>query len=296
MPLQTNQPFWRYAIFQIFAGLTLLFLILALLTSYLGLFPGSIAVQIALDLSSSTYQSAQIFNAPGTIMDQELQAVKAYIERNQELPKPNQLSVSGFADQVVPITSNFSSDPQQINQAITQVVQPALANQIGGSTNMDLAVEHGLSQLKNQAMKCKQILAITDGQFSLDQSKVDAAKQQNVKLNFLIAGQPVTPEIIYWAKQTGGITLSVSPTSISQLLAGQVFNRINFNPLAPLFLALAWISAMWMLLLPLERLLNKFMKIRIDYAGKIALSNAIFWTLVTPLFLRFIGINPLNRC
>ena len=34
-------------------------------------------------------------------MEQELQAVKAYVERNQELPKPNLLSVSGFANQVV---------------------------------------------------------------------------------------------------------------------------------------------------------------------------------------------------
>jgi Ca-activated chloride channel family protein len=64
----------------------------------------------------------------------------------------------------------------------------------------------------------------------------------------------------------------------------------------PLFYALAWISAMWMLLLPLERAITKFMKIRVDYAGKIALYNAIFWTIVTPLLLRLTGINPLDRC
>jgi Ca-activated chloride channel family protein len=115
MPLQTNQPFWRYAIFQVFAGLTLFFLLLAWLTFYLSLFPPSVSVQLALDLSSSTYEFTQVFNGTGSIMAQELQAVRDYVARNQELPKPNLLSVSGFANQVVPITTQFSSDQQQIN-------------------------------------------------------------------------------------------------------------------------------------------------------------------------------------
>jgi len=296
MPLQTNQPFWRYAIFQFFAGLTLFFLLLAWLTSYLSLFPSSVSVQLALDLSSSTYPSTQVFNGTGSIMAQELQAVRDYVARNQELPKPNLLSISGFADRVVPITTQFSSDQQGINQAIDQVVQPNLPNQIGGGTNIDLVVEHSLSQLQNQGMKCKQILVITDGAFKLDQGKVNSAKEQAVKLNFLIAGKPVTPEINDWAQQTGGVALSADLNNISQLLVGQVFNRFNSNPFVPLFYALAWISAMWMLLLPLERAITKFMKIRVDYAGKIALYNAIFWTIVTPLLLRLTGINPLDRC
>jgi Ca-activated chloride channel family protein len=298
MPLQTQQPFWRYAIFQIFAGFTLLFLLLALLTSYFSLFPPSVSVQLSLDLSSSTYESTgtQLFNGSGTIMEQELQAVKAYVERNQELPKPNLLSVSGFANQVVPITNQFSSDKQQINQAIDQEVQPNLADKIGGGTNMDLAVEDGLSQLRSQTLRCKQILVITDGVFELDQGKIDAAKQQNVKLNFLIAGQPVAPAVNTWAQQTGGIALSATPDNISQLLSGQIFNRFNSNPLTPLFYALAWICAMWMLLLPLERIMFKYLKIRIDYAGKIALYNAIFWTIFTPITLYLIGINPLDKC
>jgi Ca-activated chloride channel family protein len=232
-------------------------------------------------------------------MKQELQAVKAYVERNQELPKPNLLSISGFADQVVPITNQFSSDQQQINQAIDQKIQqiqPNLAKNIGFGTNMDSAVKDGLSQLRSQTLRCKQILVITDGVFELDQGKIDAAKQQNVKLNFLIAGQPVAPAVNTWAQQTGGIALSATPDNISQLLSGQIFNRFNSNPLTPLFYALAWICAMWMLLLPLERIMFKFLKIRIDYAGKIALYNAIFWTIFTPITLYLIGINPLDKC
>ena len=61
MPLYPNQGFWRYGIFQIFAILTAVFLVLALLTSKLVLFPELVTVQIALDLSSSTYEKTQVF-------------------------------------------------------------------------------------------------------------------------------------------------------------------------------------------------------------------------------------------
>ena len=53
---------------------------------------------------------------------------------------------------------------------------------------------------------------------------------------------------------------------------------------------------MWMLLLPLDRLLLKVLRTRPDVSGVIALYNAIFWTVVTPLFLIFEVGNPLVRC
>jgi Ca-activated chloride channel family protein len=297
MTLYTNQPPWRYAIFQVSAGLTVLFLLLALLTPRLGWFPNLVSVQISLDLSSSTYQATKVFRGSGSIMQQEIDAVKAYVDKNASLPKPNLLSVSGFADRVVPITSKFSSSKDEIYQAIDRVVQPSLAPQLGGGTNINLALENGLSQLQSQKSRCQQMLVITDGVFKLDKQKVSQANSNGVKLNFLVVGQSLNPEIYGWAKATGGLALSVNPNSISELLSGQIFNRFNTSPLIPLFLGLAWISFMWMMLLPLDRFLATNLKIRVDKSGLIALFNAGFWTLATPAILLLMGlVNPFQKC
>lgn len=298
MTLYTNQPPWRYAIFQISAGLTVLFLLLALLTPRLGWFPNLVSVQIAIDLSGSTYQNdSKLFRSQGTIIQQEIDAVKTYVDKNASLPKPNLLSVSGFADQVVQITSQFSSNRNEIYQAIERVVKPSIAQQLGGGTNINLAIENGLSQLKNQQSRCQQMLVITDGDFKLDEQKVSQARNNNVKLNFLIVGQPLTSAVSGWAKATGGLAFSVNPNSISELLAGQIFNRFNTSPLIALFWGLAWISFMWMMLLPIDRFLEKYLKIRVDRSGLIALFNAGFWTLATPAILLLMGlVNPFQKC
>jgi Ca-activated chloride channel family protein len=298
MTLHTNQPPWRYAIFQSFAGLTALFLLLGLLTTQLGWFPQLVSVQIALDLSGSTYQNdIKLFRSQGSIMQQEIDAVKAYVDKNASLPKPNLLSVSGFADRVVPITSNFSSNRDEIYQAIERVIQPSIAQQLGGGTNINLVVENGFSQLKSQNARCQQMLVITDGVFELDTQKASEASKNGVKLNFLVVGQPLTSKINTWARKTGGIAFSASPSNISQLLAGQVFNRFNTSPLIPIFLGLAWMSFMWMMLLPIDRFLEKYLRIRVDISGQIALFNAMFWTLATPALLLLAGlVNPFHKC
>jgi Ca-activated chloride channel homolog len=298
MTLHTNQPPWRYAIFQFFAGLTALFLLLGLLTTQLGWFPQLVSVQIALDLSGSTYQNdSKLFRSQGSIMQQEIDAVKAYVDKNASLPKPNLLSLSGFADKVVPITSNFSSNRDEIYQAIERVIQPSIAQQLGGGTNINLVIENGLSQLKSQNARCQQMLVITDGVFELDTQKASEASKNGVKLNFLVVGQPLTSKIDAWARKTGGIAFSASPNNISQLLAGQVFNRFNTSPLIPIFLGLAWMSFMWMMLLPTDRFLEKYLRIRVDISGQIALFNAAFWTLATPALLLLAGlVNPFHHC
>jgi Ca-activated chloride channel homolog len=296
MPLHDNHAFWRYGIFQFPAILTALFLVLALLTSKLVLFPELVTVQIALDLSSSTYEKTQVFRGSGTIMQQEIDAVKAYVAKNATLAKPNLISVSGFANRVIPITGQFTSNPQEINRAIDKVVQPVLASQIGGQTNINLAVENGLSQLKTNSGRCSQLLVITDGEFDLAEPTVNQAQKNGAKLNFLIVGQPVNSKISNWANQTGGIALNATPENISQLLTNKVFNQFNQSPFTPWFLGLGFISFMWMLLLPLDRFLLKVLRTRPDVSGIIALYNAIFWTVVTPLFLIFAVGNPLVKC
>lgn len=297
MPLYTHQPVWRYAIFQISAGCIVLFLILALLASQLSWLPRLVAVHLTLDLSSSTYETTEVFRGAGTIMAEEIAAVKAYVDRNAGLPQPNAVSISGFADSVVPITRNFTSDPQEIEQAIEDVIQPALSDRIGGSTNINLAIEDGVSQLKTQPRACPEIVAITDGVFELEKSAIQQAQKNNVKLNFLVVGQPINAEIDRWAKQTGGIALEANPNSIAKLLSGKVFNHFNTSPLVPLFYGCAFISFMWMLLLPLERFLELALRIRIDRASQIAVYNAFFWTVITPIFLIVSGLfNPLQSC
>lgn len=296
MSIHTSQPVWRYSIFQIPAGFLALFLVLAIFASQIGWFPRLVAVHLSIDLSSSTYET-KVFGSAGTIMAKEIEAVKAYATRNAGLSKPNLLSVSGFADSVVPITNNFSSNPQEITQAIERVVQPSLPSRIGGSTNIDLAIEQGVSQLKTQPQRCTELIIITDGVFKLKQQTIQLAQANKTKLNFLVVGQPLNSEINQWAKQTGGVALESSISSIIELLSEKVFSRFNTNPLAPLFYGLAFISFMWMMLLPLERFLDKSLRIRIDHAGKIAVYNAFFWTLATPILLVISGLfNPLQSC
>jgi len=141
------------------------------------------------------------------------------------------------------------------------------------------------------------MLVITDGVFELDTQKASEASKNGVKLNFLVVGQPLTSKIDAWARKTGGIALSASPSNISQLLAGQVFNRFNTSPLIPIFLGLAWMSFMWMMLLPIDRFLEKYLRIRVDISGQIALFNAAFWTWATPALLLLAGlINPFHHC
>jgi Ca-activated chloride channel family protein len=298
MPLHEPQPVWRYAVFQISAACLAICLVLAILAGQLGWFPRLVAVHLALDLSGSTYDNSLAnFNKPGTIMAQEIEAVKAYATRNAGLSQPNLISVSGFASSVVPITSGFSSDPQEITRAINQVVQPSLANRISGGTNINLAVENGLYTLKNQPTLCTEMLVITDGVFSLEPEIIQQVQDHNVKLNFLIVGQPLTVEINQWANQTGGIALEASSSSVIDLLSETVFNRFNASPLVSLFYGLAFISFMWMILLPLERFLDKSLRIRIDYASKVAVYNSMFWTVATPIYLIASGLfNPFQSC
>lgn len=285
MVLYTPQPPWRYALFQIPALLTVIFFTLAVLTSNLGWFSPNVSVQMMLDLSSSTYRNAD-FKAAGTIMAAEIEAVKDYAQQNANSDKANLLSLSGFADQVIPITEKFSSNPTEIEQAIDQVVQPSIEQQIGGGTNLDLAVENGLKSLSTQKQQCKEMLVFTDGVINLKPWLVASVKLSGVRLNFLVVDQPVSTSLAQVAKLTGGVALPASLNNIKELVSGQLRERFNSNSrIVNLFFGLAFISLMWMLVLPIDRLLQILIHIRFDYSGKIALFNALFWTIVTLFWL-----------
>jgi Ca-activated chloride channel family protein len=64
------------------------------------------------------------------------------------------------------------------------------------------------------------------------------------------------------------------------------------------WLGLAWIALMWMLILPLDRwIFQGLMGMSMDLSGKLAISNALFWTVSTlSAIWRFFGIPFLSGC
>jgi Ca-activated chloride channel family protein len=288
MILHTPQPVWRYPYFQIPAILTGLFLILALLTSSLKWFPPSVSVQIMLDLSSSTYQSTNIFRGTGTIMAAEIEAVKEYARQNARAENPILLSLYGFANQVIPITQNFSNNPREIEQSLDRVVQPSIASLIGGGTNLNIAVEKGLESLKLQVGRCKEMLIITDGQTELEENLISQTVNNDVRLNFLIIGQNIPTNLADISSKTGGIALLANVSNIQKLVSEDFRKKFSSNSKqVNFFLGAAFISLMWMLVLPIDRFLQNYRKMPFDWTGRIALFNALFWTVFILLRIGF---------
>jgi Ca-activated chloride channel homolog len=288
MVLHTPQPVWRYAYFQIPAILTGLFLALAILTSAFRWFPPNVSVQMMLDLSSSTYQSTSVFRGPGTIMEAEIEAVKEYARQNIRAENPNLLSLAGFADRVQSITPAFSNNSSEIDRSLDQVVQPNIILQVGGGTDLSLAIEKGLDSLNSQTGRCKEILVITDGEAQLRENLVFQAMNNSVRLNFLIVGQGVPNNLDSIAVKTGGLALSANLSNIRDLVADKFRQRFNANERrVNFFLGLAFVSLMWLLVLPLDRFLQIHRKMSFEWAGKIALLNALFWTLFIGLRIGF---------
>lgn len=283
-----RRPFWLYPLFQIpliFLGLCLL---MAVLFWLLGFGRPSVAVAIALDLSSSTYQSE--FNAPGTTMAQEVQAVKDYVDKNLAILKqPNQIKILGFADQVKPLTVNFTTDSQQIKQQLENTLDVLKSNpeDLGGGTNIDLAISEGTDALAAISDRCRELLIVTDGQATINSETITQAKEKNVKINAVVIG-PDSPDIQQATQDTGGVYLiSNQASNLSPLFTEKLFKRFNNNLRWVLFwLALAWMSLMWTLTMLLDRwIFQGLLKMRMDVAGKLALGNVFFWTVLTPLIL-----------
>ena len=228
MVLYTPQPSWRYPIFQLPALLAVVFLILALLTNLFGWFPPTVSVQMMLDLSSSTYEG-NVFRGTGSLMAAEIEAVRAYARENAATSHPNYLSLSGFGDRVIPITSDFSGDSLAIETALDRVIKPDISSQVGSGTNLNLAVEQGLESLSSQSQRCKEMLIITDGEAQLDQIQLTHAKDNRVKLNFLIVARTVPENLAEAAKFTKGVALPADTNNIQNLIANQLRQRFNSN-------------------------------------------------------------------
>jgi Ca-activated chloride channel family protein len=254
----------------------------ALLFWLLGFGRPQVAVAIALDLSPSTYNAGQ-FNAPGTIMNQEVQAVQAYLDRNQNLRQPNQVYVFGFASGVKPLTNSFQDNSTQVAQELTQALQPNLVNIIGGGTDLNLAIQEGIRSLSKVSDRCRELLLVTDGEASVSPAVISEAALRRIKINAVVLGAEAL-ELRGAALGTGGIYLSGEQQNLEQLFTKQFFAKFNTNwRWLLLWLGLAWICLMWTLTMPLDRwLFQGLLKMPFNLAGRLALGHALFWTAATP--------------
>lgn len=278
-----RRPLWLYPLFQIPLLLLGGFLATALLFWLLGLGRPSVAVAIALDLSSSTY--GQQFNAEGTIMAQEIDAVRAYLDKNSSgvLRQPNQVQVFGFADGVRPLTSGFSDDSEQIQQQLGQALQPTLVDIIGGGTNLDLALQEGIFALRTVGDRCRELLVVTDGEVSVADQVIAQANLNNVTINAVVIGAEA-PQVRQATRETGGRYISAEQDTLDRLFTTQLFNNFNNNwRWILLWLGCAWIALMWMMTMPLDRwIFQGLLHFPMNLAGRFALGNALFWTAATP--------------
>lgn len=79
--VRSRRPLWRYPLFQIPLMCLGACLVIAILVWTLEIGRPKVSVAIAIDLSPSTYQP-QAFNASGTLMAQEVEAVRIYLRQN----------------------------------------------------------------------------------------------------------------------------------------------------------------------------------------------------------------------
>jgi Ca-activated chloride channel family protein len=281
-----RRPFWRYSLFQIPAIFLGICLAAALLFWLLGFGRPPVAVAIALDLSSSTYSSQ--FNEPGSVMAREVEAVQAYLEKNTPdiLRQPNQVQVFGFADGVTPLTSSFQTDTAKVAQELNQSLQPDLTYRIGGGTNVDLAIQEGSKALSSIEKRCRELLIVTDGQVSVNPSVITQARKRRVKVNSIVLGTN-SLDLRLASLTTGGRYVSGDVSNLNLLFTDKFFQHFNSNwRWIMLWLGLAWIFLMWMVTMPLDRwIFQGLLKIRFDFSGRLALGNALFWTVATPLIL-----------
>nr|WP_155744494.1 vWA domain-containing protein [Scytonema sp. UIC 10036] len=274
-------------------------LLIAALFGILGLGKPKVAVAIALDLSNSTYNG--IFNAAGTVMAQEVAAVKSYLQHNDQfLQEPNQIQIFGFGGVVQPLTNSFQTDSKRVETELEQALKiPDLPIRIvSNTTDINLAIQQTTTALNNIQERCRELLLVTDGEASVSPSVIAEARQRRVKINAVVIGAEA-PEIRLAAFSTRGIYLSSEASHLESLFTNRFFLQFNSNWKWIFFwLGSAWIALMWTLILPLERWIFKgLMKFEMSLAGKLAIGNALFWTVATlGIIWRLSGLPFLSYC
>jgi len=282
-----RRSLWFYPLFQIPLMFLAACLVAAALFWVLGLGRPNVAVAIALDLSNSTY-APQAFNAPGTVMEREVQAVRSYLQRNNQLQVRNQVQIFGFGGAVRPLTSSFNTDGKQIETELTQALQSRdLPQQIvTNTTDLNLAIQKGTEALSSIPNHCRDLLLVTDGAGDVSPSVVVNAVAQKVRLNSIIVGAEA-PELKLAAFTTNGIYIAGAKDRLENFFTKEFFAKVNTNiKWIVLWLGAAWIALMWMLTLPLDRwIFQGLMRLEMPLAGQLSLGNALFWSVLTPILI-----------
>lgn len=296
-----RRPLWLYPIFQIPLICLGLCLAIALLSWLLGFGRPQVAVAVALDISGSTYDNKiELFNSPGTVVNQEIAAVQAYLKQNngEVLRRPNRVRVFGFGGMIKPLTGNFSSDSSTVAQELDQALnEPNLALEIDpNSTNINAAIETSINALKTITQGCRELIVVTDGQGIVSPGAIASAVSNKVKINAVVLGQSAL--VLQGATlATGGTYLSGTSNDLSAFFTQNFFNLFNSNfKWIAFWLGMAWIALMWTLILPLDRwLFQGWLNMTMDLSGKLAISWALFWTVATlSAIWRFWGIPFLS--
>ena len=300
MNKNNNRPIWLYPLFQIPGILMGLFLLLALLCWLFSWGRPAVAVNIALDLSGSTYGSSpQLFNAPNTVMAQEIGAVRSYIEQSSQLKIPNQIQVMGFGGQVVPLTSQFLTDRQQLETELTQsLADPNLRSRIGNGTSLDRAIEEGAKALGSILQHCRELLIVTDGETNVSPAAISQAASQGVRINAVVVGANAA-QLQAATVATKGIYLFGIENNLQAFFTDKLFHHFNSNlRWIALWLGAAWVALMWLLTLPLDRwIFQGWFSLPMNLSGQLSLGNALFWSVLTPLILwQFLGLPFFSSC
>lgn len=273
--IKTRRQLWLYPLFQVPLMLMAACLIIAALGWLLNWGRPTVAVAIALDFSDSTL---------GAVRQQEIKAVNSYLQQNQELNKPNQIQIFGFASKVKPLTDDFKADSKQVRKELDRSLQNSnLDKNLGGGTNFNLAIERGSNALGLVEKRCRELLIVTDGIADVSESVINRAVDSQVKINAVVLGGKESKAIQKATRQTEGIYLQDEASNLEMLFTDKFFARFNSNIRWVMFwLAGAFISFMWMLILPLDRwLFQGVMGLDMTLGGQLALANALFWSILT---------------
>lgn len=288
--LQRRQ-LWLYPLFQIPLMLMIGCLIIAVLGWLLSWGRPPVAVAISLDLSGST---------TGYVRQQEILAIKSYLQQNEALKNPNKIKILAFASNVQPLTTSFNSKTQEVDNELTQALQnPSLEKQLGGGTNLNLAIQEGVNSLKTILKHCRELLIVTDGIVDVNPEIVDQAIKENVKINAVVLGNIVSSDLQTATIRSRGIYLSGEASQLSTLFTENLFTRFNSNLGRIIFwLGAAFICLMWMLTLPLDRwLFQGLIGLDMTLSGQLALGNALFWTILTIIVVwRLFGLPFTGAC
>jgi Ca-activated chloride channel family protein len=289
--MRHHRQLWLYPLFQIPLMLAIGCLIIAALGWLLNWGRPPVSVAISLDLSSST---------TGEVRQEEIQAIKSYLQQNQELKDPNQIKIFGFASNVQGLTTSFNSDSLQVENELTQALQnPNLEQQLGGGTNLNLAIQEGVNSLRGIEKRCRELLLVTDGIVNVSSGVVDEAINGNVKINAVVLGGKNSPELQTATRRSRGLYLAGEASNLTALFTENFFTRFNSNIRWVIFwLGAAFICLMWMLTLPLDRwLFQGLIGLDMTLGGQLALGNALFWTVLTMIVVwRLFGLPFAGSC